>query len=141
MNQRDPGLKSVALMGAVAIVAAWGCAAGVWAELEGAVVVAGKAVSEGSIVLVPLAGTKGPSAGGIIAAGRYRLTGREGVRPGRFQVQLSAVRKTGRMIENAASPGTQIEEAANIIPPSYGQKSTLEVEIHSGANTLDITIP
>lgn len=130
-----------AFVGAVALVMAGGCAAGDRAELQGTVTVAGTAVEEGGIMLEPISGTKGPTAGGSIAAGRYRLTGRERVRPGTFLVRLSAARKSGRMVENPAAPGTQTEEYADIFPPEYGSKSTLEVDIKPGVNTLDITIP
>lgn len=128
------------LAGAATIAAVWGCTAGNWAELQGAVAVAGKPVAEGSIALVPIASTKGPSAGGFIAAGRYRLTKREGVRPGRFLVQLAANLKTGRMVEMPTFGG-RVEEIVNIVPPEYGEKSTLEVEIRPGINTFDIAIP
>ena len=145
MNDRDVAghgwETGVARAGLLTMAMAWGCAAGDRAELQGTVTVAGTAVEEGSIALVPVAGTSGRSAGAFIAAGRYRLGDREGVRPGRFLVQIAAVRKTGKMVENAAVPGTQMEEVADIIPPEYGHKSTLEVDIKPGVNTLDITIP
>lgn len=135
------GRLDLAVAGAVALVVVGGCAAGARAELQGTITVAGTDVETGGIMLEPTAGTKGPTAGGSITAGRYRLTLREGVRPGRFLVRLSAVRKTGRMVESAASPGTKIEEVVDIFPPEYGSKSLLEVEIKPGVNTFDIALP
>lgn len=132
-----PGL--FAFLGVVALVMAGGCAAGDRAELQGTVTVAGTAVEKGGIMLEPIAGTKGPTAGGAVTAGRYRLTGRESMRPGEFLVRLSAVRKTGRMVESAALPGAKTEEFVDIIPPEYGCQSTLKVDIKPGVNTLDIT--
>lgn len=126
-----------------ATVVAAGCGRGTGdrAELAGTVTASGKAVAAGSISLVPLAGTGGPAAGGFIAGGRYRLTNREGVRPGRFQVMLSASRKTGRMVDNPVAPGTKTEEIVDVFPPQFGARSTLEVEIKPGLNTLDVAIP
>jgi len=129
------------LVAATVVAAGCGRGAGDQAELTGTVSASGKAVAKGSISLVPIAGTGGPAAGGFVADGRYRLTGRDGVRPGRFQVMLSASRKTGRMIDNPVAPGTQIEEVIDVFPPQFGARSTLEVEIKPGTNTLDVAIP
>lgn len=137
-----PGFRTCGSSVAVIVVAAAvGCATGDSTELQGKVTVAGVAVDAGSISLSPIRGTTGPTPGGFITGGRYRLTLREGVRPGVFLVKLHGSRKTGRKVDDASLPGRLMDEVVEAFPPEYGDKSTLEVEIKPGMNTFDIAVP
>jgi len=130
---------------AMGLVVVWlgtciGCDTGVGtAEVEGTVTFDDQPV-DGSIVLEPADG-KGPSAGGKIEQGKYRLSGEGGVMPGKKTVRITAVRKTGRQTD-ASMPGatgagptggaTMVDEMEQYIPPIYNEKSTLTCEVVAG---------
>ena len=130
---------------AMGLVVVWlgtciGCDTGsATAEVEGTVTFDDQPV-DGSIVLEPADGA-GPSAGGTIEQGKYRLSGEGGVVPGKKTVRITAVRKTGRK-HDASMPGatgkgpsggeTLVDEMEQYIPAIYNEKSTLTCEVVAG---------
>lgn len=117
---------------AVGILVCTGCGSGLIA-VEGNVSFDGQPVEQGSIVFEPADG-KGPTAGGKIEGGGYKLSGDEGVVPGEKVVRITAVRKTGRQVEAGppSPPGTMVDEIERYIPPNYNANSTLKCEVTAG---------
>jgi len=115
------------------------------ASLEGQVSFDGKPLEEGSIVLVPAGDTKGPTAGGRLSGGRFRIDAAVGPVVGRYRVEIKATRKTGRMVKSriVIANRTEVEETEQFIPSRYNTASELEVDIKPGRNktTLDLTSP
>jgi hypothetical protein len=108
--------------------------------IEGAVSFDGQAVERGSITFEPVSGT-GPSAGGTIENGRYKIDA-NGVTPGEMIVRISAVRPTGKKIE-AGPPersGTLVDEVRPYIPAAYNEQSTLKAQVKAGKVTQDFAL-
>ncbi len=83
--------------------------------VEGNVTWQGKAVESGSISFAPQDGN-GPTLGGGIKDGKYRLQGEGGVTPGKKTVTITAVRKTGKQVEAGPPepPGKMVDEVVSI---------------------------
>lgn len=119
-----------------------GCGGRGLVPVEGNVTFDGTAVESGTIVFEPADG-KGATAGGSIEAGKYRLSGKSGVAPGKKVVRIRGVRKTGRKIETGPPdpPGTMVEETESFVPAKYNTQSTLTYEVTaSGANRPDFDL-
>lgn len=106
--------------------------------ISGQVTLDGQPLAEGSILLQPMG--EGPSAGGEIKAGRFALPRNFGPSPGKYRVELSAWKATGKTIRDEAMGG-QDETLVAIIPPKYNANSTLEIEVKQGEkNTFDFEL-
>jgi hypothetical protein len=111
------------------------------AEVSGTVQLDGQLIEEGSIQFIPVDGTNGPGAGGIIKNGRYRITRDKGVVVGRNRVELRAFRKASRMVADpTGKPGTRTEERVQAFPPDFNDQSTVVKDIVSGSNTMDFDV-
>lgn len=140
MSQRQRHLKSLALLGWIAIVAA-GCGP---AELprmavNGLVTLDGRPVEQGTISFVPAAGARIPSAGGEIVAGEYSIPAATGPAvSGKYRVEIRWSRPTGKQIElgSPAPPGTMVDEVEEAIPAKFNSQSTLEQEIQPGRSEI-----
>jgi hypothetical protein len=135
----------VCYWGGLAMMGVWmaaciGCGKG-GATVEGRVTFDGQPVEAGTIVFEPADGA-GPSAGGAIENGRYRLAGDAGVTPGKKTVRITAMRKTGRQIEEGppAPPGTMVDEIEQFIPATYNTNSSLQVDVTGGQSTHDFVL-
>lgn len=107
------------------VLAAAGCGKKL-ITVEGNVTWEGKAVDSGSISFAPADG-KGPTLGGGIKDGKYKLEGAGGVTPGKKTVSITAVRKTGKQVEAGPPepPGKMVDEVVSI-------NSTQSCEIADG---------
>jgi hypothetical protein len=125
---------------AIVLLTCVGCG-GNETTIEGNVTFDGKPVEQGSIVLEP-ADRVGPTAGGTIAQGKYRLGAAEGIAPGKKIVRISAVGPTGRKIEAGppSPPGQMVDEVSQYIPATYNDKSTLTVDVAVGNTTHDFEL-
>lgn len=109
--------------------------------IGGAVLMDGKPLEKGSIRFLPIAGTKGPVSGGAIGNGRYQVPRAVGLVEGRYRVEISATRKTGKMVQAPlAPPGKMVEEYGEAIPPRFNSASKLEVEVKPGDNAADFDV-
>jgi hypothetical protein len=125
-------LKLPTLAFAVLTILATGCNSGPrLSRLYGEVSYQGKPIEKGTIEFVPIDGTQGPSTGGPIVNGRYEVLAAHGAREGGvYQVQITALKKTGKTIANimdANGPPMELED--NFIPPKYNRESTLKVTV------------
>ena len=107
--------------------------------VAGEVTFDGKPVEQGTISLEPV-DRQGPTTGGKITDGKYRLEGDAAPLPGKKTVRISAARKTGRKIPagSFAKKGEMVEEIERYIPDVYNKKTTLTCEIADrGTNQID----
>jgi hypothetical protein len=129
------GLLALALLG--------GCGRNS-ATVSGSVTYEGEPVAEGMVTLLPADG-KGPSSGGAIVNGRYKV---ENVKPGPKVVKVEAVkavpfaRSSEEMARRAAEnkargDGTGIIDRADVIPAD-AEGNNARVELRPGAQEQDL---
>jgi hypothetical protein len=103
--------------------------------VEGAVTFDGQPIAEGQINFIPAPGTAGPTAGSVISAGRYSVPAEKGLKPGKYRVEISALRATAQKTQtfNAVTGATDASAAyESYIPPRYNAKSELTAEVNAG---------
>jgi hypothetical protein len=109
--------------------------------LSGKVTLDGQPLEQGSILLMPIEGAKGPATGGQIERGRYSLSDKAGPAVGRNRVEIRAVRKSGKMVQKPMAPqGEMVEGVEEAVAPRFNSESTLKVEIKPGNNTADFEV-
>ena len=92
---------------------------------QGKVTFAGVPLEEGGMTFIPSGGS-GASSGGVITAGAYTAE----MMPGKYVVQITANRKTGKMLP--VPPGEPpMEEYEQYIPAKYNTQSTLIIDVES----------
>lgn len=134
-----PTLLSAICPLVAALAMCLGCSGG-QNTIEGAITFNGEPVEQGSVTFEPSSGT-GPSAGGTIQNGRYKIDA-EGVTPGEMIVRINAMRSTGKKIEAGPPepPGTMVDEVKPFIPAVYNEQSTLKAEVKAGQMTQDFAL-
>jgi hypothetical protein len=136
----SPQLLALATATALAFVA--GCDSGPRATVYGIVCYDGQPVDQGGIAWIPLgdaSGRTGVRATGEIADGRYELDSRRGPLPGRYRVEITWQKKTGRQVRGEA--GHPKDETKQVIPVRYNGKSELIREVKAGGNPFDFDLP
>ena len=113
-----------------ALLVIGGCTAERSSSVHGKVTLDGEAVSMGSIVFLPAAGS-GTKAAAAIENGLYSIPTAEKMRPGSYRVEISWHKSTGRKIASA-DPGMTIDETREVVPARYNAASTLTAEVGSG---------
>ena len=105
-------------------------------EVSGEVTLDGQPLDNASVLFSPTG--KGPSAGGKIEAGTFRIERSRGPRPGPYRVEITAYRPTGqRVVADPSMPDEMVDVTKQIIPACYNQQSELEVELSAdGENHL-----
>ncbi len=111
------------------------------AAVTGKVAVDHQPLAEGSIAFFPTDGTTGPSTGGIIRDGEYRIPTAAGVVVGRNRVEIRGFRQTGKTVRDLWKPGEKIQERVTALGPEYNDRSTLVRDIRAGDNRLDFDLP
>jgi hypothetical protein len=105
--------------------------------VEGSVTLDGLPIAAGSIRLVPADG-KGPTAGGGITAGRYRVETTEG--PKKVWVNFAQKDGTKVLDPEAMGSGRMIDRYVESVPGRYNTETELEITIKPGLNTHDFTL-
>ena len=124
----------------------WGCGGNDGpprSTVKGRITLDGVDIPEGTITFFPASGTKGPTAGTSIAAGRYSLTSERGPLAGRYRVEIHGSRKTGRQVPApgpVVNPKALVDEIVETVPKRYNLQSTLEADVKPGRNDLDFTL-
>jgi hypothetical protein len=110
---------------------------------EGQVTFESQPVQEGAISFES-ADKQGPSSGGIIQDGQYRI---ERLPPGKKVVRITAQRKTGRKIpldslfpKGMVPAGVMTDEIIKYIPAKYNDQSELTADVSGGNNHLDFDL-
>ena len=107
-------------------------------SLEGDVTLDGQPLMKGSITLVPMQGTGGPTAGGTIDNGKFSITSK-GTFVGKFRVEITANRKTGQKKQGPF--GNMVDDYEQYIPDRYNQQSELEAEVtEAGSNHFEFPL-
>lgn len=118
-----------------------GCSPSDRGEVSGTVKLDGLPIEEGSIQFIPVEGTTGPSAGAIIAQGKYHIPASHGAAVGKNRVELRAFKLSAKKIQDpTALPGTTTSERVPAFPPEYNDRSTVVKDIRSGSNTIDFDV-
>jgi hypothetical protein len=111
------------------------------AAVSGHVNLDGQPISEGVIQFLPVEGTIGPEAGGVIGNGQYNIPREKGPVVGKNRVELRASKKTGRKIQDPTGrPGVLTDEYKEVFPPDANTNSTLVREIKDKPNVIDFEI-
>lgn len=114
------------------LIAAAGCGPAM-STVSGTVTFNGQAVEKGAISLFPADG-KGAPVGGMIANGRYTVTG---VAPGEKIVQLTAPVSVGVRRDDYGND-TQMSE--DLMPAAWGRGSQEKLTVTAGSVTKDFPI-
>jgi len=131
------GFASFILFGFVC--AMLGCGGTRQVAVEGDVSFDGQPIEEGSISFIPEAGTASRKASAAIIKGNYRVLAENGPSPGKFKVEISWMKKTGKKLPSA-DPGMTADETKEVIPAKYNTASTLVRDIGAGDNRLDFKL-
>jgi hypothetical protein len=120
-----------------------GCSRSPTRRVSGEVSYKGEKIQDGSIELIPIEGTGGPSVGAPIKDGAYDIPAAKGpLADGTYTVKLVAMHNTGKFAPGRRYPkqGPMMEA---IIPVEYNYKSKLKVKIDPNANPnrLDFHLP
>ena len=129
-------MKHVGILLVFLTICAAGCNSGPRSvPIFGSVSFEGKPIEKGTIELIPIDGTPGPSTGGPIVDGRYDVAAAHGPREGGvYQVRITALKKTGKTMPNIMKPGgPPVELEDNFIPPKYNRESTLKITVTAEA--------
>ena len=110
--------------------------------VSGTVKLVGEPIADGTIRFVPLE-SQGSPAGGPITNGKYDIPAQAGLKPGKYQVQItSGDGKTPANEEEVAGPGGN----ANIVsfdrvPEDWNVNSQQVIEVAKGKTKFDFDIP
>lgn len=128
--KRGSGLCAIVLTGLLAA----GCGSGASgrSSVEGEVTFDGTPLEQGVVTLIPTDGTKSPSAGAEITKGKFVIPETGGPMPGKFRVEITANRKTGKVRDEGSLVG-KIEVTEQYIPAKYNKNSELKLEVTPGA--------
>jgi hypothetical protein len=107
-------------------------------SVYGKVTLDGQSVTEGSIAFYPQ-DTRGPKAAAAIENGAYSLSPNDKLIPGKYRVEISWRKPTGKKMPSA-DPGITIDETHEAIPTKYNTDSTLIADIQSGDAQKDFAL-
>lgn len=123
----------------LAILSLTGCGGGSGPRVSGTVTYAGEPVEDGSITFHDPDGKHEEKGGARIVGGKYLAENNPKLTPGRYRVEISWMKSTGRKAKNA-DPDVTPEDRKQVIPPKYNKQSTLLEEVKSGANTINFNL-
>ena len=131
--------SAIGLIALMLISTAVGCNGSGPVEISGTVTFQGEPIEVGRIVFVSIDAEKAPTSSGTIKNGAYTITGRGGVQPGEYRVQIS--------VFPPVQPGPpvamdQIAPRKPIGPPLYaGEQSPLTADVTSAQKQYDFAVP
>jgi len=128
----------LSVLTAFALLAAAGCGSG-RVPLTGEVAIDGQPIDEGTITFVSSdksADTAKSSA--KIEGGKYKFDKETGPLPGKYKVEFTWLKKTGRKVPTG--DGEMREDKVNVLPPQFNSASTHTAEVTSGSTKLDFAL-
>ena len=120
-------------------LAAIGCGRSDRAAVGGKVTLDGAPVENGLISFIPVNGNSTRAAWTAIKSGRYAIPANVGPGVGTDRVEVSWLRKTGKIVP-ALPPAPSIEEVVEAMPARYNRRSELRVEMKPGSNQVDLEL-
>lgn len=124
----------------VAITALAGCGGSGRQAIEGTVTLDGQPLAEGYLRLRPEPGTASPAAGAPVKDGAYAIAPEGGTFAGKFRVEITAMRPSGRKLTHPET-GQPYDEKIQVLPPRYNKASELRVDVVEGeANRFDFEL-
>ena len=118
-----------------------GCKSSDRGAVQGAVTFAGDPVDQGGIAFIPAedgAGTALVRATGQIENGRYEFDDYRGPNPGKYRVELTWHKKTGKKVPGEG--GVMKDETNQVLPAKYNSASELTVDVKPGLNTFNFDL-
>jgi len=100
--------------------------------VTGAVTKSGEPLSKGRITLYPTGKTKGPTSGGEIQEGKYRIEAKGGVPVGTHRVEIHQF----EMKPSIPGRPSALDIEVNLLPEQFNTKSTVELEVESGSKAF-----
>ncbi|AGA24981.1 hypothetical protein [Singulisphaera acidiphila] len=133
-TKRQSGLVGAKLVRGVALAVALvmvGCADEGPARqpVSGIITLDGKPLPSGSVTFAPLDGATAATA--EVRDGTYQIARSVGPAPGRYQVEINAVKPTGKRIKHPDLPTETIDEVRNVIPAHYNVRTQLAIVVTS----------
>ena len=127
------------IVGAFALLFLAGCGPRA-ATIKGTATFDGIPIEEGSISFLPEPGTESRKASAAILQGAFEVPAERGPMPGKFRIEISWVKKTGKKIASADPGMPDVDERIEAIPARYNTESTLVREITPGDNKLEFAL-
>jgi hypothetical protein len=122
---------------AVALTALAGCGPS-RVTVSGDVAYEGQPVDDGAVVFVPEGGgADATQVGASIHDGKYTIDEARGLRPGKYKVQITWMRKTGKKFQGA--DGVE-DEKVQVLPPKFNTETTQTAEVKRGKNTINFQL-
>ena len=97
-------------------------------EVKGTVTLDGQPLESGSVVLVPLQGTRGPKCYALVRSGKFRIPASRGPLPGKYQVQVYSAAQLRVPMEGVEPPGDETAQGP-LIPQRYNRRSERALEV------------
>jgi hypothetical protein len=96
-------------------------------------------LTTGSIAWIPIEGTPGPGGGGgINKDGKYEI--KQGLRPGKYRVEIRSSRTLPRKVVNPTIPADLVDEEVSVIPDEYNSRSGLIREVGRGSYVFNFDL-
>lgn len=108
--------------------------------VQGRVTWDGQPLDQGEIIFIPIQGTTGPTVAGPITNGQFSIPAKKGAKPGRYRVEITADRKTGRKIQADEGSSELGDEREQYLPARYNDDSELIAEIKDGKDGLEFKL-
>ncbi len=113
-----------------------GCG-GATSSVAGTVTLDGTQIDSGTVTFVPQSGD-GAKFAGHVAEGKYAIAADRGAKPGKYKVELTWDKKTGK--KKSDGDGGFTFETVQSLPPQFNTASTQTAEVKSGAQTIDFPL-
>ena len=99
----------------------------------------GQAIDDGMVVFIPEAGEKRSKVAAQIVNGNYTVEPGRGLLAGKYRVEVTWMKKTGKKASTADGPELR-EEKAQALPAKFNKETTLTAEIPAPGNKLDFQL-
>lgn len=126
------------LLALCTVAGIFGCGKSSAPTVHGKVTLDGESVSMGSIEFHPQ-GSGGTKAAAAIEQGAYAIPATTKMQPGKYRVQISWMKPTGKKIASA-DPGITADEMREAVPAKYNTATTLTAEIGAGDTEKDFVL-
>jgi hypothetical protein len=131
-------LQSVRIVALSVVICCVGCGKPAAPSVKGKVTLDGESVANGGIVFLPL-DKGGSKAAAAIEQGAYAISPEDKLVPGKYRVEISWRKPTGKKIASA-DPGITMDETREAVPAKFNTDSTLTADIGGGEVVKDFEL-